>query len=369
MKILHVFKTYYPEGYGGVQQVIKQIAWGTGKMGVKNTILTLSKVPYPMESYDGSAEVIRLPLNFELASTGFSWQCLTAFKSYASQADIIHYHFPWPFADLMHFYAKITLPCLLTYHSDIIKQRFLLKLYSPLMHMFLRKMSTIVATSPNYVASSAILNKYQNKVRIIPIGLDQNLYPEPSTERLSYWREKLGEGFFLFVGVLRAYKGLHILLDACKNTNFRVVIVGQGPMERNLKAQARELKLSNVRFMGALADEDKIALFKLSKAIVFPSHIRSEAFGVSLLEGAMFGKPLISAEIATGSSYVNIHDKTGLIVPPEDPLALRNAMQCILEESRSSEKGSHARARYEELFTADKMALNYLKLYHELLNS
>ncbi len=366
MNILHVYKTYYPDAYGGVQQVIKQIAWGVGKMAVKSTILTLSKVSYTMESYDGSAEVIRMPQNFELASTGFSWQCLRAFKNYAEKADIIHYHFPWPFADLMHFYAKIQKPCLLTYHSDIVRQRFLLKLYSPIMHKFLNGMAAIVATSPNYVASSPILSKYQDKLRIIPIGLDQGLYPEPSTERLSYWREKLGAGFFLFVGVLRAYKGLHILLEACKHSNFRVVIVGIGPMERALKVQAQKLKLSNVRFMGALADEDKIALFKLSKAIVFPSHIRSEAFGVSLLEGAMFGKPLISAEIATGSSYVNIHGKTGYIVPPEDPLALRDAMQRILEET-SDEKGSGARARYEELFTADKMALNYLDLYHELL--
>ena len=63
-----------------------------------------------------------------------------------------------------------------------------------------------------------------------------------------------------------------------------------------------------------------MALLALSYAILFPSHLRSEAFGISLLEGAMFGKPLISSEIGTGTTYINIDGKTGVVVPPSDQM-------------------------------------------------
>ena len=70
-------------------------------------------------------------------------------------------------------------------------------------------------------------------------------------------------------------------------------------------------------------------MFELCFAVLFPSHLRSEAFGISLLEGAMYGKPLISSEIGTGTTYINIDKETGLVVPPSDPIALREAMDFL----------------------------------------
>ena len=103
-------------------------------------------------------------------------------------------------------------------------------------------------------------------------------------------------------------------------------------------------------------------------AVVFPSHLRSEAFGISLLEGAMYGKPLISSEIGTGTSYINVAGKTGLVVPPSDPQALRAAMQFLWEHPvEATGMGAQARARYEQYFTADEMMAAYAKLYRHLL--
>lgn len=110
-----------------------------------------------------------------------------------------------------------------------------------------------------------------------------------------------------------------MLLDALPGTDFRVVIIGSGPVERELRAQAERLKLTNVDFVGPVGDDDKIALLTLCHALTFPSHLRSEAFGISLLEAAMFGKPMISTEIGTGTSYVNVDGETGLVVPASDP--------------------------------------------------
>jgi rhamnosyl/mannosyltransferase len=193
-------------------------------------------------------------------------------------------------------------------------------------------------------------------------------YPQPDAQRMNRWRQQLGDKFFLFVGVMRYYKGLHILLDALKDVDYPVVIVGAGPLELELHAQAQALGLRNIHFLGRLGDEDKVALLQLSYAIVFPSHLRSEAFGISLLEGAMYGKPMISSEIGTGTSYINIHNETGLVVPPSNPQAFREAMRTLWDDPvRAAAMGVKAEARYRQLFTADDMGRKWTELYQELL--
>jgi rhamnosyl/mannosyltransferase len=151
---------------------------------------------------------------------------------------------------------------------------------------------------------------------------------------------------------MRYYKGLHILLEAMQGLNYPVVIVGAGPLEAELHAQAKALGLQNLHFLGFLDDEDKVALLELSYAVVFPSHLRSEAFGISLLEGAMYGKPMISSEIGTGTSYINI----------------REAMRTLWENPvLAAQMGEKAQARYQSLFTADEMGRKWAALYEELV--
>jgi glycosyltransferase involved in cell wall biosynthesis len=369
MRVLHFYKTYYPDSWGGVEQVIRQLCVGTAQLGVTNEVLTLTRDqqgPALME-YEGH-QVHRVPLDFEVASTGFSFAAIRKLARLARKADVIHYHFPWPFMDLAHFMARIDKPSVVTYHSDIVRQKNLLRVYTPLKRRFLRSVDAIVATSPNYLASSEVLKRFAAKTRTIPLGLNKAGYPPAGPAVLEKWRGIAGERFFLFVGVLRYYKGLHILLDAMANLDYPVVIVGAGPIELELKAHAERLGLTHVMFVGALAEEDKIALLQLCYAMVFPSHLRSEAFGISLLEGAMFGKPMISSEIGTGTTYINIDNDTGLVVPPSDPQAFGAAMRTLWDNPRlAADMGRRAEARYWELFTAEKMAGSYAQLYRELV--
>jgi len=367
-KILHFFKTYYPQTMGGIEQVIFQLAEGGVAHGNHSEVLYLSR--------NGSFRSRPLAnhlthcsrLDVELASTGFSVSAFNDFAELSKQADLIHYHFPWPYMDVLHFATRVRKPTVVTYHSDIIKQKILLRLYQPLMHRFLSSVDRIVAESPNYMEGSAALQRHHEKVSVIPIGLDRSTYPVPAPERLAYWSSRLGERFFLFVGALRYYKGLSFLLEALRNTSLPVVIVGRGPMEAELKAQAERQRLSDVHFLGSLPDEDKAALLSLCYCVVFPSHLRSEAFGISLLEGAMYGKPLISCEIGTGTTYINIAGETGLVVPPADPKAIGQAMLWLWENpAMAAEMGHRALMRFEELFTAESMVSSYADLYRDLL--
>ncbi|KAB0490639.1 rhamnosyl/mannosyltransferase [Pseudomonas vancouverensis] len=368
LKVLHFFKTYYPDTMGGIEQVIFQLAEGGIQQGIEAEVLYLSPRGAMRNEKLANHVTHRSYENFQFASTGFSIGAFRDFAELAEQADIIHYHFPWPFMDMVHFLTKVKKPIVVTYHSDIVKQKLLLKLYSPLLHAFLRNADVIVASSPNYVESSEVLQKYKDKVKVVPIGVDRNTYPEVSAAIAAKWREKLGDRFFLFVGALRYYKGLDFLLEAARKTQLPVVIMGKGPMESDLKLKAKDAGLSNVFFVGALPDSDKAALMSLCFALVFPSHLRSEAFGITLLEGAMYGKPLISCEIGTGTTYINIDHETGLVIPPRDADALANAMRKLWESpTLAAQFGESSQRRYQRLFQADTMVGAYLNIYKDLI--
>lgn len=371
MKVLHVYKTFGSDACGGVEKHIAQLASASAACGISNEVLTVSAghKQHNKKSSDqvGDCIVHSVVRDIEIASTPIAHKLISRLAQLAPQFDIVHYHFPWPWMDAAHFLARVKTPTVVTYHSDIVRQANWLHLYRPLKNLFLGSVDRIIATSPDYLSTSPILLQHRSKCEVIPIGLDQTSYPPASPERLAKWRAKFGPDFFLFVGVLRYYKGLHTLLQAAAGTNYPVVIVGDGPLAAELREQVKQLGLSNLHFEGFVSDEDKIALLTLCRAFVFPSHLRAEAFGISLLEAAMFGKPMISCDIGTGTSYINRHGQTGIVVSPDNPQQLRQAMTTLWQNpQRCEEYGQQARARYLEHFTASQMAERHQQTYETL---
>lgn len=344
---------------GGTERVIWQIAEATRDLGVETTVLSLA--PEVRTEALGRHTGIYVKRDLKLASTDLSLSAFPAFARAARDADIVHYHMPWPMADLLYFHGGRQRPAVVTYHSDIVRQKRLKTLYAPLMHAFLGRVDRIVATSPPYLETSPVLARYRDKTTVIPIGLDERIPPHDG--ELVRLRGKVGTGFFLFVGELRYYKGVSFLLEAARLSNVRVVIAGSGEMAPEIARAA----LPNVTFLGRVTDAEKEALLELCSAFVFPSHLRSEAFGVALLEAARAARAMICCEIGTGTTHVNPDGETGLAVPPADTAALAAAMrQLAADPARTAEMGRRARARYAELFTADRMGRAYRDLYREV---
>jgi glycosyltransferase involved in cell wall biosynthesis len=369
MRILHFFKTYWPDTFGGIERTIHAIATGTSKLGFETDVLSLSRDPVAATMMFDGHMAYKAKLNLHIASTGLSLDVVGKFSDLCQQADLVHYHFPWPMMDLVHFASRTRKPTILTYHSDIVKQRTMSLFYSPLMHRFLGSVDQIVATSPNYLASSSVLERYRQKTSVIPLGLAASNYPTPADAIVSRLTDRFRKPFFLFVGVLRYYKGIHTLLEAAKITGLEVVIAGAGPTESQLKAQAKADGLFNVHFVGPVNEEEKIALLDLSLGLVFPSPLRSEAFGLSLVEAAMRGKPMISCEIGTGTSFVNLDGETGYVVRPDDATGLGDAMRKIADDSGLAAKfGNAARHRFDNFLTAETMANSYAELYRTVVN-
>jgi glycosyltransferase involved in cell wall biosynthesis len=369
LRILQVYRTYFPDTQGGLEEVIRQISRSARSLGAEVKIYTLSRSPKPAVVNQDGIDIHRVRQSFEIASCGVSLSGLAEFRRLAAWADVVHYHFPWPFADLLHFAGSSRRPAVVTYHSDVVRQRYLGRLYQPLMFRFLHDVDTVVCTSPNYLATSDVLRRCDN-VTVIPIGISETSYPPFHDEEVARGRERYGDQFFLFVGVLRYYKGLHILLEAMRNAPFKLVVAGSGPMAGALKAQARRLRLDNVVFAGQVGDREKMALFQLARAVVLPSHLRAEAFGVTLLEGAMMRRALITAELGTGTSHVNANGRTGLVVAPGSAPALRGALDRLwMQPELAAAMGTAARARYEQLFTGELMGQRYVDLYRRVLGA
>lgn len=371
MKVLNIYRTYFPDPPGGLQEAIRQACLATSNHGVENTIFTLSPNNQPRIIEMPEAAVVRERSWMAPASCDIGG--IASFKTFAqltSEADVLHHWFPWPFADVLKLLTSSDKPLVLTYISDVVRQRWLGAAYAPLMWHTLKQARVVVANSPAYAQTSPVLShpSIRDKVRVIPLGIEEISYSKEGDnaifDRLAV---KAGEPYFLFIGVLRYYKGLQFLLKAAKMVNAKIIIAGSGFEGANLQVLAINEGVDNVIFAGQVSDAEKIALLKQCCALVLPSHLRSEAYGMVLVEATMFGRPMISCEIGTGTSYVNKHEETGIVVEPESPSALAVAMNTLLnDETLVKQMGEAARNRYETLFSGPALGHAYAELFREV---
>lgn len=361
MRILQVYKTYRPDSFRGIERVIWEVAESTRVLGHEHRVLALSRSPCPQRIGIGSHEVWRVREDWQISSSGFSLGAPRVYRQLWDWAELIQFHFPWPMGDLLHLLQpqRARKPMIVTYHSDVVRQRVLNPIYDPLKNWFLGSADRIVATSPNYLETSPTLQRHRDRVTVIPIGLGTR--PPLDRNVVTGWRQRFSRPFFLFLGAARYYKGLRYLLEASRSAGLPVVIAGPfspdelGPVP------------TNVTVLGEVSEADKEALLELCLALVLPSHLRSEAYGVVLVEAARAGKPAISAAIGTGTSYVNRDGETGLEVAPAQPAALAAAMQALWDDpDLATRLGAGASARFRAELRAEKMAVAYDRLYVSL---
>lgn len=381
MNVLHVYRTYFPDPPGGLQEAIRQIALSTQSIpneSIENRIFSLSPTPIPTQIERAEGLVVRARSWMAPASCDLGLiASLQQFSTQLEWADVIHYHFPWPFADILHFLARVkkkyNKPCVMTYHSDVVAKGWLGMLYQPLMKRMLKNMDAVIATSSAYIKSSPVLTSTVSSecLDTIPLGIMESSYQPYQQDAVDISLQqqfglKAGE-YFLFIGVLRAYKGLYFLLEAAKQVAFPIAIAGTGAEQEKLSAIAKQSE--NIHLLGQVTNAEKMALINGCKALILPSHLRSEAFGVVLIEAAMCGKPMISCEIGTGTSFANLDNETGFVVPPQSPDALANAMQTLIKDSQLVERmGKAARSRYQQLFSGEALGIAYANRYKKIIN-
>jgi glycosyltransferase involved in cell wall biosynthesis len=374
MRVLHIYRTYFPDPPGGLQEAIRQIALSTMSRGVENRIFCLSPEPIPTDVVRDEGLVVRSKSWAAPASCDIGLlHSMRLFAHHCQWADIVHYHFPWPFADFLRFTVQPSKPTVMTYHSDVVGKGMLRILYTTLMRKMLRSMSAVVATSPAYIDSSPVLKSTVKPqcLRVIPLGIGEETYSRYLEKAKDInLKERFGlesGNYFLFIGVLRPYKGLDYLVKAAEKVDLPIVIAGNGYLMDHIARLSDQI--SNIHLLGQVTDSEKMSLIQGCRALILPSHLRSEAFGMVLVEAAMCSKPLITCEIGTGTTFVNAHNKTGLVVAPESPTELAAAMNRLASDATlANHLGAASRKRYEELFSGEALGNAYVKLYNEFID-
>jgi rhamnosyl/mannosyltransferase len=299
-------------------------------------------------------------------------------------ADIVHLQFPYPWGEAANYFFGRARRTVITYQSDIIRQVYTRAFYRPLMHRVLKRADRLIATSPNYLHSSPVLRKFADKCVVIPLGIDPTPFENPDLRRAEEIRARYlasptlsphgrthpGSGFLLFVGQFRYYKGLDYMLRAlCELPEARLIMVGQGPMEQAWRGLAVALGVQDrVSFVSGVHTEELPAYYAAADVFVLPASERSEAFGLVQLEAMAAGRPVVSTEIGTGTSYVNADGETGLVVPARDPHALAAAVARLLDDpALCARMGTAGRERVRSEFNLETMVERVMAVYRDVL--
>jgi glycosyltransferase involved in cell wall biosynthesis len=367
MKILHIYKDYYPV-LGGIENHLRTLAEGQAARGHEVTVLVANPGSRTITQNVNGVCVVKAGRLATIASTPIS--LVMFFQVARRRADITHLHFPYPFGDVAQAVFGRARRTVITYHSDIVRQKTLLRFYSPLLRNALERAQRIIATSPRYAQTSPFLAPHLSKVSVIPYGIDITRFSSADPAQVAQIRAQYGSPLILFVGQLRYYKGVENLIRAMVQLPGRALLIGSETTTHRteLDSLARELGVAErVIFLGE-HDADLPAYYHASDVFVLPSIERSEAFGIVQIEAMAAGRPLISTELGTGTSWVNVHRETGLVVPPRDPAVLAEAINTLLaNEDQRLTMGEAARARAQAEFTVERMIDRVCAEYDRLL--
>lgn len=368
MKILQVNKLYYPH-IGGVENSVRDLVQGIKEKVQVNVLVANTSFSTRREKIDG-VDVIKVASlgrfrSAPLTPTFGLW--LRRLKS-----DIYHFHFPFPTGELAYLWARPEGKLVVTYHSDIIRQKFLLRFYAPYLKKFLAAADRVIASSPNMVEHSPFLQEIAKKCRVVPFGIDVKQFrlTQEIREKVRLLRVKYGKKAIFFLGRLIYYKGLEYLIVAMKEVDANLIIAGSGPLESELKRIVKEEGLRRkIDFVGELKDAELPAYYHACDVFALPAVERSEAFGIVQLEAQACGKPVVSTNLKTGVPFVNLDGITGLVVSPRSSTALADALNKLLKNDELRLRlGTQAKKRVEKEFTREVMAERILRVYEEVMS-
>jgi rhamnosyl/mannosyltransferase len=351
LKVLHLGK-YYPPHRGGIETVLEALCAGAGAH-IEPRALVLNTTRHTVHEPVDGVPVTRVA---SLANVGaVSLTPSMAWWLHRTQADVVILHEPNPMALVAYALARPAAPLIVWFHSEVIRARWKYRLfYEPLLNWVLQRAVRIVVAAPPMRDVSA-LQPYQDKVVVIPFGLDPRMFPSPTAHGGGAVSPAGPE--VLFVGRLVPYKGMDVLLRAMAGVPATLVVVGDGPLRGSLEALARELGVAgSVRFLGHVSDAERLEWYRRAALLVLPSVSRQEAFGMVQVEAMLGGRPVISTSLPTGVPWVNHDGESGLVVPPGNAEQLRSALTRLCTDARLRLRlGAGARARALEHFTARQM--------------
>jgi glycosyltransferase involved in cell wall biosynthesis len=367
LRVLQIGK-YFAPSHGGIESHLLDLCSELRKSVDLKVIVANDRMRQERACVEG-IEVTRLGCMMTLVSTPICPAMINAIRR--ERADIVHLHLPNPAAVIACLLARPAGAIVITWHSDIVRQRRLLRLYQPFERILLKRSAAIVATSPAYLASSPVLRAQADRCHLIPYGIDARQFDDDRVDKalVKKLRQRFGPRVILTVGRLVYYKGIKFLIQAMSQVDAKLVIIGEGPLRAELEREAANNGISGrIIFLGKI-DDNLTSYYHASDVFALPSCERSEAFGLVQLEAMACGRPVVNTQIDSGVPYASLDGVTGLTVQPRSPDAIATALNRLLDNPElRMELGRAARARVVNEFGIRQMAARTLELYRTVLS-
>ena len=375
MRVLH-FGRFWNAQYGGLERHVSLLGHGLAAQGVEVVNLVAASGRTGSDESEGLYRLVQAPSFGEAHSMALSPALV--FRALALHRekpfDIFHLHFPDPLSHLTSMLLPSNVRRVITWHSDIIRQKRLLALYKPFQSRILRQADALVAATQAHFDSSTQIpvDVPASRRHVIPYGLDYS--PLALNTRTAALRDQLrsraqARGLVFALGRHVYYKGFDVLIDALQYTDAFLILGGEGPLRPQLEQQAAGLGLSErILFTGRLPEEDLSAYFHACDVFCMPSVEQAEAFGLVQLEAMACGKPVVCTQLNNGVNIVNIEGETGLAVPVRDPVTLGKALEALTQDAALRLRlGQQGKQRANNVYSFPAMAASHIDLYKHLV--
>lgn len=382
IRVLQIGRFHNAAQNGGIERHMQLLCSGLAARGLDVTYLVAGDtLASSDEMLDGYRLVQAATFGTFFSTAASPAQVLKALAMHRKQPfDIVHLHFPNPIAHLISSLLPANVIRVITWHSDIIRQKRLLSLYQPFLERVTANADALIAATPAHYTSSTQISPRlaAEKKHVIPYGQDFSalaLTPQSTELCLQLKAEAktaTSSGHIIFaLGRHVYYKGFDVLIEAMQHVDAQLILGGDGPLRDKLQQQAAQLGLAHkIHLTGPIPEADLAAYFNACDLFCLPSVAQSEAFGLVQLEAMACGKPVVCTQLNNGVNVVNQQGVTGLAVPVRDAQALAQALNQLLnnEVSRFT-LGAQAKQRALNEYSLDAMSNSHVKLYQDLLNT
>ena len=384
LRVLQFGRFNNAEQNGGIERHMQLLCEGLVALNVDVTYLVVGDSLRSKESKintaTGTYRMVEVATFGTYLSTAASpMQILKALVMHRKEPfDVVHLHFPNPLAHLASLLLPGSIKRVITWHSDIVRQKRLLAMYLPFLQRVTLSADALIAATPaHYTSSTQIPDSLPAAKRhVIPYGRDfSDLALTPHTTELGTSLKVKAKsvstsGHIIFaLGRHVYYKGFDVLIEAVQHVDAQLILGGDGSLKAELQQQSERLGIGHkVIFTGSIPEADLAAYFNACDVFCLPSVAQSEAFGLVQLEAMACGKPVVCTQLNNGVNVVNQVGVTGLAVPVRDATALAEALNTLLnDDALRSKLGQQAKTHAISGYSLTSMATSHRDLYYSLL--
>lgn len=374
MRIAH-FAKYTFVRMGGVERHVATLTRALASQGIDVTVFSYDPSGTAKSANIDGVHFEPVPTLTNIASQSIAPQLLSRYRhhNHIKPFDLIHQHWPDPFAHLTATLIGRRPAHLASWHSDIVRQRFIAPIYRTLARTTLIAPDAIIGATQSHISSPQIdcFASAENRY-VIPYSIDSQ--PFKATQEILHAAEALRAKYHyrpivFALGRHVYYKGFDTLLEAMHGVPAVLLLGGTGPLTPKLKKKADEMHL-DADFLGEIPDHLLPNYYHACTAFCLPSVAQTEAFGLVQAEAMACARPIVNTNLRNGVNELAPAGVCALTAEPGNADQLRNALLTLINDSQlANDLGSAGFRRLTEKYSLHSMTKKTISLYEALIDN